>query len=76
MATRKYGNIYFPKYFTAPFLRGFFFKNYLGWRGKNNSLKNFVRCTILRSRTVSYDPRVKKKKKSWFCMQRMYTLFG
>ena len=64
MATRKYGNIYFPKYFMAvrPFLRRFFFKNYLGWRGQNISLKNVVRCTIRRSGTVSYDPRVFFKK--------------
>ena len=48
MATRKCGNIYFPKYFMTvrPFLTRIFFKNYLGWRGKNISLKNFVRCTI------------------------------
>ena len=41
MATRKCGNIYFPKYFMAvrPFLRGFFFNNYLGWRGPKISLK-------------------------------------
>ena len=41
MATRKCGNIYFPKYFMAvrPFLRGIFCKNYLGWRGQNASLK-------------------------------------
>ena len=55
MATRKCGNIYFPKYFMAVsrFLRRFFFNNYLGWRGQNISLKNFVSCTICRSRTVS-----------------------
>ena len=48
MATRKCGNIYFPKYFMAvrPFFTRIFFKNYLGWRGQNNSLKNFVTCTI------------------------------
>ena len=41
MATRRCGNIYFPKYFMAvrPFLRGIFFKNYLGWRGPKISLK-------------------------------------
>ena len=41
MATRKCGNIYFPKYFMAvrPFLRGIFSKNYLGWRGTKISLK-------------------------------------
>ena len=41
MATRKCGNIYFPKYFMAvrPFFTRIFFKNYLGWRGQNISLK-------------------------------------
>ena len=41
MATRKCGNIYFPKYFMAvrPFFTRIFFRNYLGWRGKNISLK-------------------------------------
>ena len=41
MATRKCGNIYFPKYFTAvrPFFTRNFFKNYLGWRGPKISLK-------------------------------------
>ena len=48
MATRKCGNIYFPKYFMAvrPFPTRILFKNYLGWRGKKKSLKNVVRCTI------------------------------
>ena len=32
--------------YSGRFLRGFFFKNYLGWRGQNIPLKNFVRCTI------------------------------
>ena len=41
MATRKCGNIYFPKYFMAvrPFFTRNFFKNYLGWRGPKISLK-------------------------------------
>ena len=41
MATGKCGNIYFPKYFMAvrPFFKRIFFKNYLGWRGQNISLK-------------------------------------
>ena len=41
MATRKCGNIYFPKYFMAvrPFFTRIFFKNYLGWRGRKISLK-------------------------------------
>ena len=41
MATRKVGNVCFPKYFMAvrPFFTRNFFKNYLGWRGKKVSLK-------------------------------------
>ena len=41
MATRKCGNIYFPKYFMAvrPFFTRNFFQNYLGWRDKKISLK-------------------------------------
>ena len=41
MATRKCGNIYFPKYFMAvrPFFTRIVFKNYLGWRGPKLSLK-------------------------------------
>ena len=41
MATRKCGNIYFPKYFMAvrPFFTRIFFKNYLGRRGQNISSK-------------------------------------
>ena len=41
MATRKCGNIYFPKYFMAvrPFFTRNFFKNYLGCRGPKISLK-------------------------------------
>ena len=40
MATRKCGNIYFPKYFMT--VRPFFTRNffhYLGWRGPKISLK-------------------------------------
>ena len=41
MATRKCGNIYFPKYFMAvrPFFTRIYFKNYLGWKGQKISLK-------------------------------------
>ena len=64
MVTRKCGNIYFPKYFMAvrPFFKRTFFQELLGLEGSNKILENFVRCTILRSRTVSYDPRVFFKK--------------
>ena len=41
MATRKCGNVYFPKYFMAvrPFLTRIFFKKYLGRRGQKHSFK-------------------------------------
>ena len=78
MATRKCGNIYFPKYIMAvrPFFTRIFFQELFGLEGSKNLLENFVRCTIRKSRTVSYDPRVFFKKYSWFYMQRMCTLFG
>ena len=43
MATRKCGNIYFPKYFMAvrPFFTRFFFQELLGLEGSNNFLENF-----------------------------------
>ena len=48
MATRKCGNIYFPKYFMAvrPFFTRIFLKELFGLEGSKNFLKNFVRCTI------------------------------
>ena len=48
MATRKGGNIYFPKYFTAvrPFFTRIFFQELFGLEGSKNLLENFVRCTI------------------------------
>ena len=60
MAIRKCGNIYFPKYFMAvrPFFTRIFFQELFGLEGSKNLLENFVRCTICKSRTVSYDPRV------------------
>ena len=78
MATRKCGNIYFPKYFMAvrPFFTRIFFQELFGLEGYKNLLENFVRCTIRKSRTVSYDPRVKKIYIFLVSMQRMCTLFG
>ena len=78
MATRKCGNIYFPKYFMAvrPFFTRIFFQELFGLEGCKNLLENFVRCTIRKSRTVSYDPRVFFKKIFLVSMQRMCTLFG
>ena len=48
MATRKCGNIYFPKYFMAvrPFFTRIFFQELFGLEGSKNLLEIFVRCTI------------------------------
>ena len=48
MATRKYGNFYFPKYFMAvrPFFTRIFFQELFGLEGSKKFLQNFVRCTI------------------------------
>ena len=48
MATRKCGNIYFPKYFMAvrPFLTRIFFQELFELEGSKKIFKNFVRCTI------------------------------
>ena len=45
MATRKCGNIYFPKYFMAvrPFFTRIFFQELLGLEGSKKFLENFVR---------------------------------
>ena len=47
MATRKCGNIYFPKYFMAvrPFFTRIFFQELFGLEGSKNFLENFARCT-------------------------------
>ena len=43
MATRKCGNIYFPKYFMAvrPFFTRIFFQELFGLEGSNNFLEKF-----------------------------------
>ena len=48
MATRKCGNICFPKYFMAvrPFFTRIFFQELFGLEGSKIFLTNFVRCTI------------------------------
>ena len=48
MATRKCGNIYFPKYFMAvrPFLRRKNFQELFGLEGSKQFLEKIVRCTI------------------------------
>ena len=60
MATRKCGISFFPKYFMVvrPFFTRIFFQELFGLEGSKHFLENFVRCTIRKSRTVSYDPRV------------------
>ena len=78
MATRKYGNIYFPKYFMAvrPFLTRSFSKNYLGWRGQKHSLQI---SSGAQSEDLGPSFTIQEffsKKYSWFHMQRMCTLFG
>ena len=79
MATRKCGNIYFPKYFTAvrPFLTRIFFKNYLGWRGKTNFLEIFRQVHNLKIlNRLLRSKRFFQKNIPGFYMQRMCTLFG
>ena len=78
MATRKCGNTYFPKYFMAvrPFFTRDFFKNYLGWRGQNISLK-----ILSGTQSENLEPSLTTqeffaKKYRWFYMQRMCSLFG
>ena len=48
MATRKCGNIYFPKYFMAvrPFLTRKIFQGLFGLEGSKEFLEKIVRCTI------------------------------
>ena len=48
MATRKCGNICFPKYFMAvrPFFTRVLFQELFGLEGSKTLLENFVRCTI------------------------------
>ena len=66
-------NILWP---SGRFLRGLFFKNYLGWRGQNISLK-----ISSGAQSEDLEPSLTiqeffSKKYSWFYMQRMCTLFG
>ena len=78
MATRKCGNIYFPKYFMAvrPFFTRIFFNHYLGWRGQNISLKISSGAQSDNLEPSLTTQEFFSKKYSWFCMQRMCTLFG
>ena len=66
MATRKCGNIYFPKHFMAvrPFFTRIFFQELFGLEGSKKFLENFVRyrsCRELNSdymqlKTVDFSP--------------------
>ena len=78
MATRKCGNIYFPKYFMAvrPFFTRIFFQELLGLEGSKHFLENSSGAQsedLELSRTIQ---EFFSKKYSWFFMQRMCTLFG
>ena len=79
MATRKCGNIYFPKYFMAvrPFLTRIFFQELFGFEGSNNFLEKFrqvhnlkISDRLLRSNSFF------QKILLVLYMQRMCTLFG
>ena len=50
MATRKCGNIYFPKYFMAvrPFFTRIFFQALLGLEGSKKFLENFAGLDVFR----------------------------
>ena len=78
MATRKCGNIYFPKYFMAarPFLTRECFQELFGLEGSNISLKN-----LSGAQSEDLEPSLTiqeffSKKYSSFYMQRMCNLFG
>ena len=82
MATRKCGNIYFPKYFMAvrPFLRRIFFQELFGLEGSKHFNENFrqvhnqkISNRLLRSKSFSF---LNMGKYFRFYMQRMCTLFG
>ena len=78
MATRKCGNIYFPKYFMAvrPFFTRMFFQELFGLEGSKNLLE-----ISSGKQSENLEPSLTiqeffSKKYSWFYMQRMCTLFG
>ena len=78
MATRKCGNIYFPKYFMAvrPFFTRIVFQELFGLEGSKISLK-----ISSGAQSENLEPSLTiqeffSKKYSWFYMQRMCTLFG
>ena len=79
MATRKCGNIYFPKYFMAvrPFFTRIFFQELFGLEGSKNFLK--TKSSGAQSENLESSLTIQEffsKQYSWFYMQRMCTLFG
>ena len=79
MATRKCGNIYFPKYFMAvrPFFTGIFFQELFGLEGSKKFFEKFRQVHNLKiSNRLLRSKSFFSKKYSWFYMQRMCTLFG
>ena len=78
-ATRKYGNIYFPKYFMAvrPFLTRKFIQELFGLEG----VKKIPRKISSGAQSEDLGPSLTiqeffSKKYFWFYMQRTCTLFG
>ena len=79
MATRKCGNIYFPKYFMA--VRPFFMRIFISriiWVG---GVKKFPWKISSGAQSENIEPSLTiqeffSKQYSWFYMQRMCTLFG
>ena len=79
MATRKCGNMYFPKYFMAvrPFVTRIFFQGLFGLEGSKHFLENFRQVHNLKiSNRLLRSKSLKIYIYSWFYMQRMCTLLG
>ena len=79
MATRKCGNIYFPKYFMAvrPFFTKNFFQELFGLEGsKHYLLEKFRQVHNLKTSNRLLRSKSFSKKYSWFYMQRMCTFSG
>ena len=75
MATRKCGNIYFPKYFMTvrPFFTRMFFQELFGLEGSKKFLEKFRQVHNLKiSNRLLRSKSFFSKKYSWFYMQRMY----
>ena len=78
MATRKCGNIYFPKYFMAvrSFLTMKYFQELFGLEGSKTFLEK-----IRQVHNLKISDRLLRSKSFWvflsrFYRQRMFTLFG